>query len=70
MLLQERDVDLSSLKKLEKLRLVNVMASKLEVRRECSISILQYGVPHFKMGICQDKELRVWSATISVRGPL
>ena len=67
MLLQVRDVDLSSLKKLKRLRLVNVKASSLKVRPECSISTVHYGVPSLNLGICQDKELHVRSATFSLR---
>lgn len=66
LLLQARDVDLSSLKKLERLRLVNIMASKLNVRRECSISIVRRGLASLNLGICKDKELRVLSANFSV----
>ena len=42
-LLQKRHVDLSELKKLERLRLVNVTPSALLVRPRCKIAVKQWG---------------------------
>ena len=43
LLLQRRHVDLSKLKKIERLRLVNVAPTALLVRPQCKIAVKQWG---------------------------
>ena len=63
MLLQKRLVDLSKLKKLERLRLANVTSSALLVRPQRKIAVKQWGYSALPSPVCTSADYDIHMAT-------
>ena len=70
MLLQKRHVDLSELKKLERLRLVKVTPSALLVRPQCKVAVKQWGYPATASPISTSADYDIHMATWVLRSPM
>ena len=67
LLLQKRLVNLSELRKLERLRLVHVTPSALLVRPQCKIAVKQWGSPASSSPICTSADYDIHAATWVLR---